>query len=179
MIQKALQFPHIPRLFSATVCFVTLWAGLGLAFAINTLLRQQSPPDTTYRFLLETPRIASSHTQAALTLWNQGRHEEAKHEAAIAQDLAVMGGVLGISISAEELLNTWEAEPARLQEEYVFWKQVSEQKQDYRDAFLMAATRAYQLGYIQQARTLIEQAVQIDPGSSAIQLWKTHIEAGK
>lgn len=176
MTQEALRFPHIPRLFSATVSFVSLWAGLGLALTINIAQLQQSPTDTTYRFLLQTPLVASSHTQAALTLWNQGRHEEAKHEAGIAQDLAAMGGVLGTSISAEDLLNTWEAEPERLHTAYSYWKKVTEQKPDYRDAFIIAAIHAYQLGYSQEAHTLIGQAAQIDPSSTIVQLWKTYIE---
>lgn len=176
MTQQARQFPHIPRLFSASSGFILLWVALGITLAINMQHVRQPPRDSSYRPLLQSPFASAAHTQTALSLWDLGRHEEAKHEAAIAQDLSQIGGVLGTSTSAKELLNQWEAEPARLQVEYAYWENVAKQRPDYRDALVIAAAHAYMLGHTHQARTLIAQAAHIDPGAPAVQTWKTYIE---
>src|SRR3990167_11082068 len=60
--------------------------------------------------------------------------------------------VLGVTTSPLDLLTQWQEEPVRLENTYQFWKRIAAEKQDYRDAQLMAGLLAWQLGYTKEAK---------------------------
>jgi len=167
------KFPHIPRLFSATLLFLVLWAGFGLLLAVNGLSLEAGSPATLYLPVLRRPLSADVHTKTAQALWNTGHRQQAKYEAGLAQDLSG-GAVLG-DVAPSDLLTQWESEPVKLNDQFLHWKKITEEKPDYRDAFVMAAVFAYQLGNKPEAVALINRAFALDP-SPAIHELKNTIE---
>lgn len=98
--------------------------------------------------------------EAAQSLWDAGSLTQAKHEATLAQDLSVSGTVLGSTISPS---------PELLASQFDHWKAIAQERPDYRDAFVMAAAYAYQLGNKEEARALINRAFALDPTSPTVQ----------
>lgn len=170
------RFPQISRFISATA-FVLLWAGLGLLVGINSLGRMQHLPSIlAYLEVLKEPLSPGGHIRIAQTLWETGQQAQAKREATLAQDLTDGAVVLGTATSPSELLSRWETEPIQLQSQFAYWKTVTQEKPDYRDAFVMAAAAAFKLGNTQEALELINRAYALDPTSSIVGELRTIIE---
>jgi len=113
--------------------------------------------------------------EAALALWELGSQTQAKREAALAQDLSRGRAVLGSNTSPSDLIRQWETEPAKIESQFAYWNAVAGERPDYRDALVMAAAYAYQLGNTEEARTLINRAFALDPASPTARELKTII----
>lgn len=168
MALLSFQFPQISRFFSAKTVFsilswgehTLLWGGLGLLIAINSLNLLDAPTSKLSILpVLSRPFSADRHMELAYTLRNLGLEAEANREAMLAQDISHGQAVLGV----------WEAQPAELKVGFTHWKTISEEKPDYRDAFVMAAVTAYQLNNQKEAVTLINRAYTLDPASPTVQ----------
>jgi tetratricopeptide (TPR) repeat protein len=167
-----LKFPQISRLFSAGIFTAVLywlektllWSALGIFLYINivTLSKANNPKDIFLPALTQ-PFSATNHTKIASELWRIGLHAQAKHELTLAQDLPGNTAVLGAETSPSILLDRWESQPKTLEANYLFWKEVLEKKPNYRDAFIQAGVFAYEMGNIDTARNLLEQAQTLDP----------------
>jgi hypothetical protein len=103
--------------------------------------------------------------EIAMTLWNNGLHTQAKNEIALAQDLlaAREGAVLGADTSPEQLLNEWESLPQKNLNNYMYWKNLSEQMPGYRDALIQTGMYARELGKMDEFQRYIEKAHDLDP----------------
>lgn len=126
-------FPHIPRLFSASVTsslktwsrLLFTWSIVGLLITINRFW-----PALTFNPL-------STQSQP----------------------------VLGVT-----------TQPTVTQEQLDHWRRMIEEKPDYRDAYIKAATIAFYLGNIKEARMLIAGALALDPNSPSAQELSTLLE---
>lgn len=52
------------------------------------------------------------------------------------------------------------------QTQFAYWKKLIEEKPDYRDAYIMAASLAHELGNDEEAMSLINRALTLDPNST-------------
>lgn len=68
----------------------------------------------------------------------------------------------------ESVLGVTASESAQLTSQLAYWKKISEEKPDYRDAFIMAANLAYKLGNKQEAKQFIDRAFALDPTSPTV-----------
>lgn len=159
------RFKHIPQLLSAWVLWLLLFAFISFnwyAAAVTEPTIKQALP------VLLRPFQATVHLGLAQSLWRKGLTAEAIHEAKLAQELESRKNVLGATSQITTLLNYWESEPEKLKQLYATWKQITLEKPDYADAFLMAGIYAYQLGNTDEAKQLINQARTRNPVSPAI-----------
>lgn len=158
-----LKFPHISRLFTA----ILLWCGLVAVFYVNVFVQihnNQSFPSYFFQTLTH-PFNPQPHVDSALTLRNQGFNQSAKRELTIAEDLykAGNGSVLGATTDPSVILNDWKAEPQILKDKYNYWKKIIVQKPDYRDGYIISGILAYELGKVQEAKSLFTKARELDP----------------
>jgi len=159
------QFPHISRFFSArTVLWgekLGLWSLLVILLTINVVNRYTSAPvsKNTLAVLL-SPQSSQAHIKLAMDYWNNKNLEVAQRELLLANERMRLQTkktedsprVLGVTTSPLDLLTQWQEEPVRLENTYQFWKRIAAEKQDYRDAQLMAGLLAWQLGYTKEAK---------------------------
>lgn len=174
------QFPHISRLFSAPVT-ATAEKALSLAIlvgflAYNVGLLLKPTPWIAALSVLQKPNSSEAHTRLAYALWEERKLVGAQKELLLAEEMVNrtaqnnrMRNVLGVTTKPMELLQEWQNEPDRLQEEYQFWKNVARTHPDFRDAYVAAALYAYQLGKTDESRAYLMNAQSVDPNSPAIQ----------
>ena len=169
-----LQFPQISRLFSATLFQsllfwsgnAILWSLLVSLFCFNALsrLQMQNSLSSYLSPVLSDPYSAQIHMKVASTLWKQGFHNQAKKELSLARDLEQKNeaSVLGASTTPDELLNLWNSQPQKLNEDYTYWKSIAEKLPNYRDAYIQAGSLAILLGKTKEAKYLLEQSHELD-----------------
>lgn len=68
----------------------------------------------------------------------------------------------------EAVLGVTASESAELASQFLYWKNLTEEKPDYRDAFVMAATAAYKLKRYEDAKIFINRAFVLDPTSPTV-----------
>ncbi len=177
-----LQFPQNSRFFSAKTMLVVekvgLWSVLAIFVTINVLGPNSRPSlsKNTLAVLL-SPRSSETHIQLAIDLWNNKNLDAARRELFLANErmrvqtnnIEASPQVLGITTSPLSLLAQWQEEPVRLENDYQFWKRIAAEKQDYRDAHLMAGLLAWQLGYIKEASIYAATLKNIDGVSEKTQ----------
>jgi len=67
------------------------------------------------------------------------------------------------SSTNEEVLGITASESGHLRDTLTYWLSIAEKNPDYRDAFIMAASAAYQLGNNNQTSDLLHLAHALDP----------------
>lgn len=185
MISTRFLFPRFPRIFTATILpFVaktTLWSAFTALAIINVYARINLTPSYWAALLtsLRFPVSPKAHQALAEAYWQQGYVTQAKQELLYAQDVinSTRGTtdqtVLGVSTAPSDLLTQWEQEPERLRRQYQFWQNVVKEKPDYRDAYIMLASIAYQVGTLNDAQASLARAQALDPNSPSIQALTT------
>lgn len=159
------RFKHIPQLLSAGALWLLLFAFI--SFNWYTVAVAKPAIKQTLPVLFQ-PFQATVHLELAQSLWREGLTVEAIHEAKLARELESGNNVLGAASQTTTLLNHWESEPEKLKQLYTTWKQITLEKPDYADAFLMAAIYAYQSDLIAEAKKLIDEAAVLNPISAEI-----------
>jgi hypothetical protein len=71
--------------------------------------------------------------------------------------------VLGATTETTVITNGWNMEPANTTHAFEYWKSISEEKPDYRDAYLAAAKAAIAGGNVRTAYLFTKRAYAIDP----------------
>jgi len=56
-----------------------------------------------------------------------------------------------------------------LEQEYLYWKQIINQKPEFRDGLIQSAILAYKLNHVEEARVYAHKALLLDPNNSTIQ----------
>lgn len=186
-----MKFPHFSRLFSAgtfpalqhgihpRVRQGILMAGIGSLILINTL----STP-SPYLEQLITTLSKNANEETYITLAKRfdadGLLLQAHKVLLLGQEqfatLPLAQNVLGTT-TTKELLREIDERPARLLQQYEYWKKITEEKPDYRDAWAMTATLAYQLGKLEEARTYLTHAIALDPNATRTQKLSSTLEA--
>ncbi len=68
MANVPFRFPHIPRLFTATILFLALWAGFGLVLGVNSLsLKERVVPSSS----VEEEMVLGTSASESAMLTNQ------------------------------------------------------------------------------------------------------------
>ncbi len=111
------------------------------------------------------PRLFSAPIRSSLLAWSK---------------LLIVWGVVGLLIAANRFWPTPHekrlpnpsspvlgatVQPTVTQTQLDYWKRMTEEKPDYRDAFIKAAAIALDLGKMSEARTFIDKALLLDPNS--------------
>ncbi|HUD20030.1 MAG TPA: hypothetical protein VMR81_06335 [Patescibacteria group bacterium] len=161
---------------------ITLWALLMALFLVNSKVIIRTPLSFSMLFTntLLSPFSTQSHMALANFFWKQGLPQNAKREMTLAEDLyhATGGNVLGATTDPAAFLKEWQGEPQQLKQNYAYWKGVTVQKPDYRDAYIMTGTFAYELGNTQEALGYLQKAQTLDPNDQALNSLITEIQKG-
>ncbi len=166
-----LQFPYFhrgkPAWIFSSLEMVFLWIGLAALIMLNILSVQKGHPAywNKLMMLFESPFSVPRHVDLASFLWKQGQTQEARRLMASVQPT----NVLGATSNPMTILNQWENEALKLQENYAFWQSVATAKPDYRDAYITLATLAYQMGKSEESRAWLTKAQSLDPNSPTVQ----------
>ncbi len=160
-----IKFPHVSRKFSASLLSYSqnslLWTGLTIFFLLNVYAEFNVTPGyqkELQRVLLK-PFSSVSHEALAHSFWQLGFISAAQRELGLAN-------VLGAT--TENRFSAWTSEPARVKSAYEYWKSVIAAKPDYRDAYISLAASAYQLGYLEEAKSAIGGAMKLSPDNSEV-----------
>lgn len=81
-----------------------------------------------------------------------------------APDSARINNVLGSTVTKQSS----PIEEENTKRDYEYWKTIIQDHPDYRDGYIQAAIRAYQLGMISEAKKYLEKARSIDPNFTGI-----------
>jgi tetratricopeptide (TPR) repeat protein len=163
-----LQFPHFTRKFSASLVFYgqnsLLWTGLTLLFLVNIYAKVNLTPSYEKELLqmLQKPFSSLAHETLAQNFWQQGLISAAQRELRLAQTLPKENNVSVLGASTEDELIAWTSEPALVKASYEYWKTVVSAKPDYRDAYISFAAAAYQLGFLDEAKTAAQTAMNLN-----------------
>lgn len=147
------QFPHFhrgkPAWIFSSLEITLLWTSLAALIAINIFSLQKGRPAYWDKFVI--------------LLWSRGYKQEARN-------------VLGATTDLLQTLTRWEEEAATFEKKYAFWQTVAGARPDYRDAFVILAALAYQLGKLDEARSWLERAFTLDPNSSTVEAFVQFIK---
>lgn len=165
MMRRQVQFPQISRFFSARTAVMAeklgLWGLLALLLTINLLNRGLvTSMSKNLRSVLMTPASSRAHIRLAMEYWDHAYFDVARRELLLANEYLRIpetqpkdsSQVLGATTSPLDILTQWQNEPVRLKNEYSFWKNVTIEKPDYKDAYLFTTIFAYQLGQPDEAK---------------------------
>jgi hypothetical protein len=160
------QLPQITRLFSAGTLLrwseYVCWILLVLFFGINILGTYSQPG---VRTMLTQALTSMNDTRTYLTLVNlfmaNGKSTAAQNELTLAKDTAH-------TPQQKIMISTWRSQPLTLEKEFQYWKTTTDQLPNYRDAYIMAAAKAYDLGKFSTAKIFITHAFSIDPNNPTV-----------
>lgn len=170
---KIFLFPQITRFFSArflnTVVMLALWFGLFGLISLN--VRQfAGTPVNPAREILTHPLSPDPHITFAKLLWDNNLVEEAIGELLLSDSYPPdwsgtekATGVLGDSVRSVDLVTIWKSGPEKITRHYEYWRQLSVNKPDYRDAHMIAGLLSYQLGNTEIAKAHLQKARALDP----------------
>lgn len=80
------------------------------------------------------------------------------------------------SVQDKAVLGAAASESAKLTDQFTYWQTIAYENPDYRDAFVAAASLAYRLGKIDEARSLIDRAYALDATFPAVVEMKKILE---
>jgi len=149
----SLKFPHIPRIFSAS-----LWILLFALVSFNISIWVTKPlaySDKVFQIFTH-PFSALAHQDLAQTLRNSGARTRAGHELAIVAELSP---VLGASTTAKA-----QREAAQMK----YWQDTADNHPDYRDAYIQLAALSYTQGNLAQAHAYLLKAQILDPNNTTV-----------
>ncbi|MBI4062305.1 tetratricopeptide repeat protein [Candidatus Gottesmanbacteria bacterium] len=155
-----MKFPHISRFFSAS-----LLLGLGVLLSLNILLLGKRSRDPYQLAVLKAPWSPTTHEQLARQYWQGGKIPQAVSELKLAS-------VLGTTTYADQITR-WESERVQKEAALAYWRAVAEKHSNYRDAFVILASLAYELGRFDEARKYLTRAESLDPYAKSIDNLKT------
>jgi tetratricopeptide (TPR) repeat protein len=110
--------------------------------------------------VLYSPNSAKNHYELGVSFWQKNNLEEAKKEFLVAQKLSPFSSQINDSLEA---IQNQISQPEKLRKTYSYWEKVVQEKNNYRDAFLIEADLAYQLKNLYLARKNIHLALELDP----------------
>ena len=174
-------FPHISRLFSATIlgsaARMVLLGSIGALFSLNLLAWKQTQPPAAVFGALISPWSSTNHETLAYWYWQQGLIDQATDELIVAEQLAGISGrsssVLGAT-SFETLRKQWTSEKQNLESALSYWTGLAEKYPNYRDAWITLSSLSYQLGKLNESKEYLARAESLDPyAESVINLKRT------
>lgn len=160
------KLPQIPRFITAAnfrlFPYIMLWGLLLAWLGINlqaVILNSQVNNNLIFS-AISNSNDRTVHLKLARIFFDNGQIPQVNNKLKLAD---TSRNILGVSTGNSTLLGTWQSEPLTLQHEYEYWLKLTENKPDYRDAYIMAAIMAYQMKYSPEAIKLIQTALSLDP----------------
>ena len=145
-----LQFPHISRIFSAS-----LWLALVALIGVNHSFQPLTYSNKISQ-IFSHPFSAATHEQFAQTLLNAGSLTRANDEIALVAELSP---VLGAATTIKNQQATRDMQ---------YWKQIVSNRPDYRDAYIQLASITYHSGNLTQAHDYLQKAQTLDPNNATV-----------
>ncbi len=180
------KFPQIYRFFSAKntrrwfrrIEKTLLWLLLASLFSFNHQANAEHRTRTVIPtiLLLSNPYAFYPHLQAATTLWTIGARKEAHKELALAQELW-NPNILGAATPPSKLAAEWEAQDRKRIADFQFWKLQAKEKPRWRDAHILVAQLALELGERKEAQEHLDAAYQLDPDHDAVKKLQAILES--
>lgn len=146
-------FPHISRIFSATL-WILLFALIGFNVSV-WITKPLAYSDKVFQIFTH-PFSALAHEDLAQTLWNSGARRRASHEFTL---IAELSPVLGASTTAKA-----QREAAHMK----YWQDTAANLPDYRDAYVQLAALSYTQGNLTQAHAYLLKAQIVDPNNTTV-----------
>lgn len=117
--------------------------------------------DQAKREVLRFPFDPRTHANLAQVYLEIGNLEAAEKEFSLAKSLA---GILSADLRrVEETLESTKEKPKKIREEIDFWEKITEEKPDYRDAYLKLAVLNYQIGQNDETKKYLQKIFALDP----------------
>lgn len=170
---KGKKFPHITRIITAHIFndFYNLFKYLVIGIIITlTYLNYHTelfPENEDYvKLKLETLKKVkdpAAYTKFALYLEHNGLSSEAYDNFRLAQNLFLQTNVLGEQNSPFSLYQQTQKQKKIIANQADYWKKITEEKPDFRDAYLQLGVSLYKLGLYDLAKKAIYKAFEIDP----------------
>lgn len=117
------------------------------------------------QFVLKNPKDAHAHILLSQIFKKNNDLDRASEEALIANSLNLYSKEIKDEMIS---LNQLKAKRGLLQKELNYWESISNQKTNYRDAFLQKAELMYQLKNISAAKVDLQKAIELDPNNEMI-----------
>jgi hypothetical protein len=149
----SLKFPHIPRIFSASL-WILLFALVSFNISV-WITRPLTHSDKVFQIFTH-PFDALAHEDLAQTLWNSGARTRASLELAIVAELSP---VLGAQTSARA-----RREAAQMK----YWLDTAANRPDYRDAYIQLASLSYREGNLTRVHEYLLKAQILDPNNATV-----------
>ncbi|MBI5464998.1 hypothetical protein HY946_00100 [Candidatus Gottesmanbacteria bacterium] len=181
MAKRKLKFPHISRIFNATLLKGAKLYTIAFAAALLFVYIFQDLPVLKPFFptgfldfermklaVMLAPNNISSHLLLSQEYLKRGDMEAVERELLLAQNLVEPSSpnsptVLGASLSPLKILEKIKNEPQKIRQEISFWEKVAMEKQDYRDAYIRLAILNYQIYETERAKEYLKKALELDP----------------
>ncbi|MBI4999241.1 hypothetical protein HZB97_00535 [Candidatus Gottesmanbacteria bacterium] len=181
MAKRKLKFPHISRIFNATLLKGAKLYTIAFAAALLFVYIFQDLPVLKPFFptgfldfermklaVMLAPNNISSHLLLSQEYLKRGDMEAVERELLLAQNLVEPSSpnsptVLGASLSPLKILEKIKNEPQKIRQEVSFWEKVAMEKQDYRDAYIRLAILNYQIYETERAKEYLKKALELDP----------------
>lgn len=179
---KAKKFPHNTRIISAPflnyfyLCFKYLAIGLIVTLTYVNFYTEIFPENQEYVNLklqtYITNRDHLAYTRLALYLERNGLERQAYENFRIAQNLfnyqskentKPQANILGEQNSPFSLYQELQKQKKLIASQADYWKKITEEKPDYRDAYLQLGASLYKLGHYDLSKIAIYKAFEIDP----------------
>lgn len=166
-------FPHINRIISARIfnhfynLFKYLVIGTIIAVTYLNFHTQFFPENEDYvKLKLETIKRVNdptAYTRLALYLDYNGLERQAYENFRVAQNLFLQTNVLGAQNSPFSVYKQLQEQKKVIANQADYWKEISQQKPDFRDAYLQLGVLLYKLGDYDLAKKALNKAFEIDP----------------
>lgn len=172
--------PHISRIYPVSIKPLTgkivLWTIITVFLSINGyfMVTRQKPFNLFRLAILTSPANSNNYTLLANQLWNTNQPFAASEQFLLAYESS--SNVLGASTSPLILLSVLLEHQKTLLQNYSHWKQVINEKPDYRDAYITLAVLAYNLRRYDEAISYIDQALTLDPNYQQAQLFQKELK---
>jgi len=154
-------FPHISRIFSASLWLVLLAL---ISFNVSLLITKPLAYSDKLIDVFNHPLSWNTHATLAEALWQNGSKNQAIEEQRLAIELSPKEEFPGNT----QVLGAWQNEPNRQKQQEDYWQTILASHPDYRDAYVQLAALSYREGNLLQAHAYLLKAQILDPNNTTV-----------
>jgi len=124
--------------------------------------------------ILSNPLSSETYIRFGEELFREGKEVMAVKQIGLTRDMKNTH-VLGAEAETENILSRWDSETTASLRTYNYWKNVTEEKPDYRDAYIQLAIASDKLKKTDEAELYLDRAESLDPNNITLSFVKAHL----
>jgi len=124
--------------------------------------------------ILSHPLSSETYIRFGEELFREGKEVMAVKQIGLTRDMTNTH-VLGAEAETENILSRWDSETTASLRTYNYWKNVTEEKPDYRDAYIQLAIASDKLKKTDEAELYLDRAESLDPNNITLSFVKAHL----